>query len=142
MLHLNFNGDGKWGEVQRQNLNLRDSRTKGRPGGRPFDLERGGWEVSDLVTTAAGGGVAGILAAGIVQVALAAINKRSGKGDHESNVAVAQAIERQAVATEGLAKVIESVGQRLTEQGEALRRLEVGQAHILAATSKCNGRVS
>lgn len=99
--------------------------------GGPFALTRGGATVEQAW---AQGGIAGLAVAGLVQVALALAGKRSGKSDTAGHVAVATAIERQAVATERLSIVLDGLGQQVATQGEALRRLEVGQAHILAVT--------
>lgn len=89
------------------------------------------------IASAGGWALAAILA--LKEVALAALGSKRN-GTSESTV-IAQALERQAAAVEGLLRVMESVAERLQEQGEALRRVEIGQVRVEAAINRSlNGR--
>ncbi|MDI3309803.1 MAG: hypothetical protein QJR07_22275 [Acetobacteraceae bacterium] len=98
-------------------------------------------DVSQLVAAAGAAGLAGVLAVGLVLIALEVAKRRAPvrNGADSLASAVAQALERQAAATERLTTVLDAVTARLEEHSEALRRLEVGQAQLLARSSHGGG---
>lgn len=96
--------------------------------------------MQQLIDAAGAAGLAGVLAMGLVLLALENGKRRlGGKGGDALATAVAQALERQAAATERLTTVLDAVTTRLEEHSEALRRLEVGQAQLLARSPHGGG---